>query len=309
MDNLNILVEAKREYLGQLCILMCPVMIETFAEMYEEAYKLSKGRKVLVMYQKLLKEVPNWSDAMSKQHSDNIANRCAWFNDLLAAVFVSCVKILSAVRLSKDNKKISLKLPTNEVFIQMCHNKAAESLYNDPYIYHEEQNEHSRNDKLFERFSVCVENAVKELIPVQQILQTYMSQTQEGQDLDLGDAEVGDSEDPELLEGEQEEVASEPFESETQNEMPMESNQPEEMGMGMETNMNMGEQHEQHEQPMQMSDGEEHMETNVNQPSSSFYNNEFKTINTNERQQVQNRDEGVLFPDAPDAHRKKPQLY
>ena len=306
MDNLNILVEAKREYLGQLCILMCPVMIETFEEMYEEAYKLSKGRKVLVMYQKLLKEVPNWSDAMSKQHSDNIANRCAWFNDLLAAVFVSCVKILSAVRLSKDNKKISLKLPTNEVFIQMCHNKAAESLYNDPYIYHEEQNEHSRNDKLFERFSVCIENAVKELIPVQQILQTYMSQTQEGQDLDLGDAEVGDSEDPELLEGDQEEVASEPFESETQNGMPMESEQSEEMGMGMETDMNMG---EQQEQPMQMSDGEEHMETNKNQPPSSFYNNEFKTINTNDRQQVQNRDEGVLFPDAPDAHRKKPQLY
>ena len=306
MDNLNILVEAKREYLGQLCLLMCPVMIETFEEMYEEAYKLSKGRKVLVMYQKLLKEVPNWSDAMSKQHSDNIANRCAWFNDLLAAVFVSCVKILSAVRLSKDNKKISLKLPTNEVFIQMCHNKAAESLYNDPYIYHEEQNEHSRNDKLFERFSVCIENAVKELIPVQQILQTYMSQTQEGQDLDLGDAEVGDSEDPELLEGDQEEVASEPFESETQNGMPMESEQSEEMGMGMETDMNMG---EQQEQPMQMSDDEEHMETNINQPPSSFYNNEFKTINTNDRQQVQNRDEGVLFPDAPDAHRKKPQLY
>jgi len=306
MDNLNILVEAKREYLGQLCILMCPVMIETFEEMYEEAYKLSKGRKVLVMYQKLLKEVPNWSDAMSKQHSDNIANRCAWFNDLLAAVFVSCVKILSAVRLSKDNKKISLKLPTNEVFIQMCHNKAAESLYNDPYIYHEEQNEHSRNDKLFERFSVCIENAVKELIPVQQILQTYMSQTQEGQDLDLGDAEVGDSEDPELLEGNQEEVASEPFESETQNEIPMEGVQSEEMGMGMETDMNMG---EQQEQPMQMSDDEEDMETNTNQPPSSFYNNEFKTINTNDRQQVQNRDEGVLFPDAPDAHRKKPQLY
>jgi hypothetical protein len=279
-------------------------MIETFEEMYEEAYKLSKGRKVLVMYQKLLKEVPNWSDAMSKQHSDNIANRCAWFNDLLAAVFVSCVKILSAVRLSKDNKKISLKLPTNEVFIQMCHNKAAESLYNDPYIYHEEQNEHSRNDKLFERFSVCIENAVKELIPVQQILQTYMSQTQEGQDLDLGDAEVGDSEDPELLEGDQEEVASEPFESETQNEMPMEGVEPGEMGM--ETEMNMG---EQQEQPMQMSDGEEHMETDVNQPSSSFYNNEFKTINTNDRQQVPTRDEGVLFPDAPDAHRKKPQLY
>lgn len=291
MDNLNILVEAKREYLGQLCLLMCPVMIETFEEMYEEAYKLSKGRKVLIMYQKLLKEVPNWSDAMSKQHTDNIANRCAWFNDLLAAVFVSCVKILSAVRLSKDNKKISLKLPTNEVFIQMCHNKVAESLYNDPYIYHDSQNEHSRNDKLFERFSTCVENAVKELIPVQQILQTYMSQTQEGQDLDLNETEIGDSEDPEILEGSHEETTEEPFNSET-NQEPM--GMPEEETMGMPQ-----------EEPMEMPREEPQI------PQQSFVDNEFKTINTGVRQQqnIQQEDDGVLFPDAPESHRKKPQLY
>ena len=111
MDNLNVLVEAKKEYLGQLCLIMCPAMIEVFHDMYNEAVALSKGRKVLVMYQKLLKEVPNWSNAMSKQHTDNISDRCAWFSDLLAAVFVACTKILSAVRLKTDNKKISLKLP------------------------------------------------------------------------------------------------------------------------------------------------------------------------------------------------------
>jgi hypothetical protein len=120
MDNLSILTEAKREYMGQLCLLMCPPMIDVFNDIYEEANKLSNGRKVLIMFQKLLKEVPNWSNAMSKQHSDNITNRCAWFSDLLAAVFVACTKILSAVRLKSDNKKISLKLPTNEVFIQTC---------------------------------------------------------------------------------------------------------------------------------------------------------------------------------------------
>ena len=299
MDNLNILVEAKREYLGQLCLLMCPVMIETFEEMYEEAYKLSKGRKVLVMYQKLLKEVPNWSDAMSKQHTDNIANRCAWFNDLLAAVFVSCVKILSAVRLSKDNKKISLKLPTNEVFIQMCHNKVAESLYNDPYIYHDSQNEHSRNDKLFERFSVCVENAVKELIPVQQILQTYMSQ-QEGQDLDLGDAEIGDSEDPDIIEDNgMEETTEEPFNS----EQPMGGEQMMEEPMGGEQMM---------EEPME---GEPMREEQMmeepmmeEQNNRSFMNNEFRTINTAPRMQKPMQrtqdDDGVFFPDAAEARQK-----
>lgn len=197
-DSLNIMVEAKKEYMGQLCLIMCPVMIEVFQDMYNEAAKISKGRKTLIMFQKLLKEVPNWSNAMSKQHTDNIANRCAWFNDLLAAVFVACTKILSAVRLKSDNKKISLKLPTNEVFIQTCYNNAAKDLYKDPYIFHDEQSEYVRDEKLTERFCSCIESSVKELIPVQQILQTYMSQ--ETRDIDL-DGEVHDSEDPDVFEG------------------------------------------------------------------------------------------------------------
>ena len=97
MDNLNVLVEAKKEYLGQMCIIMCPPMIEVFQEMYAESVKTSKGKQVLIMFQKLLKEVPNWSNAMSKRHADNITDRCSWFGDLLAAVFVACTKILSCL--------------------------------------------------------------------------------------------------------------------------------------------------------------------------------------------------------------------
>ena len=289
-DPLNILVEARREYVGQLCLLMCPVMIETFENLYEEAYKLSKGRKVLVMYQKLLKEVPNWSDAMSKQHTDNITNRCAWFNDLLAAVFVSCVKILSAVRLNKDNKKISLKLPTNEVFIQTCYNNVAKDLYQDPYIYHENQNEHARNDKLYERFSACIETSIKELIPVQQILQTYMSQTQEGQDLDVSEAEVGDSEDPDILEeGEgMEETSEEPFEQPMEGE---EEPQPQQQPMEEEL--------QPYPQPM---------EEEPQQPQTSHLDNEFRTINTAPPVQ-EGEDEGVLFPDASETRAKKVGYY
>jgi hypothetical protein len=293
-DPLNILVEAKREYIGQLCLLMCPVMIETYETMYEEAYKLTKGRKVLVMYQKLLKEVPNWSDAMSKQHTDNITNRCAWFNDLLAAVFVSCVKILSAVRLNKDNKKISLKLPTNEVFVQTCYNNTAKDLYRDPYIYHETQNEHARNDKLYERFCMCIETTVKELIPVQQILQTYMSQTQEGQDLDLDEAEVGDSEDPDLIDGYEEETSEEPFDAEPPMEQSMEPPVEPSMEAPMEPSM---------EAPM-----EQVMEPEQTSP----FENEFRTIDTKRQQPPQQQpeeEEGVLFPDASETRAKKVGYY
>jgi len=201
MDNLSIMVEAKREYLGQLCLIMSPAMIEVFEEMYNESIKTSKGKQVLIMFQKILKEVPNWSNAMSKRHSDNITSRCSWFGDLLAAVFVACTKILSSVRLKADNKKISLKLPTEEVFIQTCYNNIAKDIYKDPYIFHEEQSEYVRDEKLTTRFCTCIENTVKELIPVQQILQTYMSQ--DNRDISL-DGEIQDSIDPEVVDDEPE---------------------------------------------------------------------------------------------------------
>jgi len=197
-EPLGIMVEAKKEYLGQLCLIMSPAMIEVFEDMYNEATKLSKGRKTLIMFQKLLKEVPNWSNQMSSQHTSNITDRCAWFSDLLAAVFVACTKILSAVRLKSDNKKIALKLPTNEVFIQTCYNNVAKDLYKDPYVFHEEQSEYLRDEQLNTRICTCIEATVKELIPVQQILQTYMSQ--ETRDIDL-DGEVHDAEDPDVFEG------------------------------------------------------------------------------------------------------------
>ena len=219
MDNLNILVEARKEYFAQLFIIMCPAMIEVFQDMYDEATKISKGRKTLIMYQKLLKEVPNWSNAMSKQHSDNITSRCAWYSDLLAAVFVACTKILSSVRLKSDNKKISLRLPSNEVFIQMCYNNAAKDIYKDPYVFHEEQNEYIRDELLNKRFSACIEATVKELIPVQEILQTYM--TQENKNIDL-DGEVHDTVDPDVFEGDESFPEPEPQMQEMQEMQEME---------------------------------------------------------------------------------------
>lgn len=289
MDNLNVLVEAKKEYMGQLCLIMCPAMIEVFQDMYNESVTMSKGRKVLVMYQKLLKEVPNWSNAMSKQHSDNIANRCAWFSDLLAAVFVACTKILSAVRLKSDNKKIALKLPTNEVFIQTCYNNVAKDLYRDPYIFHDEQSEYTRDEKLSLRFCGCIEATVKELIPVQQILQTYMGQ--DSRDIDL-DGDVEDTPDPEFDE-------ADPFGVPESEAPPMGGEEPPEGG---------------EEPPM---GGEEPpvedftpQDTGAELPPTGL-ENEFKTITNvsvpEPEQEPQDEDEGVLFGDAPERRTKNPR--
>ena len=285
-DSLNIMVEAKKEYMGQLCLIMIPVMIEVFQDMYDEATKISKGRKTLIMFQKLLKEVPNWSNQMSAQHTSNIADRCAWFNDLLAAVFVACTKILSAVRLKADNKKISLKLPTNEVFIQSCYNNIAKDLYRDPYIFHEEQSEYMRDDQLTKRFCTSIESTVKELIPVQQILKTYMSQ--DTRDIDI-DGEVQDTEDPDVFDGPEETPFPEPEpESFPENE-PMMDTEEQIQPTGLENEFKTV-------PGVQAPEPEPEPESELVPEMQSL------------PPQAVDEDEGVLFGDAPD-HRVKKTAY
>ena len=224
-SSLNILVEAQKEYLAQLYIAMCPTMIEVFEEMYNEAQKMSKGRRVLLQYQKLLKEVINWNEHMIHKHTETICNSCNWFNDLLAAVFVSTVKILSSVRLNaSESNKISLKLPNNKVFIHGCFIAAAKDLYKNPYIYHEESVEQERDIELTNRFSKSIEDTVKEMIPMQEILKSCMSQMNKDEPIDFDNAMPEDSEDPDFME--EEEVEETPAETEDiENNIPQPENE------------------------------------------------------------------------------------
>ena len=189
-QNLSVLVEAKSEYEGIMVRVMTPHMIKVFHEMFGEASRMSKGRKVLQMFQTLLKEVPSWSNTMSRTRANEIEGTYSSFSELLAAVLVSNVKILSAVRLQAGNRKLSLKLPTNDVFIQTVYNNAAKDLYDDPFIFTEAQSEYERDKKLSDRFANIIRMTIKESVPVQEILSTYMTQ----QDSSVNELDVEESE-------------------------------------------------------------------------------------------------------------------
>jgi hypothetical protein len=211
MENLNVLVEAKKEYTEQLNSIMCPLMIEVFQEIYNEACKPPRG-KTLQKFQNLLREVKHWNNSMISEHNARLLQKCPWFNDLLVAVFISHVKILSSVRIKTETKKISIKLPTTEEFLHACYIKAAHDLFKDPYIYHEESNEFERDRTLCSRFKTCIDETIKELVPIQEILKTYISQS------DIDDIGTLEPIEPEIVE-------PEPFKTE---EEPEEEPEPEE---------------------------------------------------------------------------------
>lgn len=194
-------MDAKNQYLAMLGSVMAPIMSQTFIQMYKEAIERGKGHRDNIQknFKLLLDDVSNWNNSIIQTHAKEYAAACPYFSDLLAAVFVCYIKILSSVRITKDNKKIQIKLPPNADFIHACLNNAAKDFIQNMEIFREPNQ--STRDRLIR--DVCirtVEKTMNELIPVQTILRTYMTpDTNEfslGEQLDDTEAEPEPEEDP-----------------------------------------------------------------------------------------------------------------
>lgn len=200
---MDVLVEAEHKYMAKLTSVMAPVMIDAFADLFQEAKKVAQGRKVLVQYQALLREVKNWNNTIVKQHTEAIIKSCSMFPNLLAAVFVILVKIMSSVRISSECKKLNIKLPTNDVFVHSCYMATAASLYEDPYVMVDDVSDMERRANITARITKSVRDVIEDFIPIQQILDTYIPAFTGGE-LDMNGSAVEPEPEPEAAEPEPE---------------------------------------------------------------------------------------------------------
>lgn len=169
-------VEAKRQYLSMLCAVMAPIMSETFIDMYKEAVQRSNRHRdhVAKMFIVLLEEVVNWNNSIIKTHVDAYEASCHYFTDLLAAVFVCYIKILSSIRINKEPKKLPIKLPSNADFVHACLIQVAEKFKTHVHIFREE-NAFKKDQELVAICTKSIEETLNKLIPIQQILRTYIA--------------------------------------------------------------------------------------------------------------------------------------
>lgn len=232
-SGLNILAVAQREYMQQLNDIMVPFLMANFDQMYERAVKDSKGKNTLRQFQEYLRDIKNWNQGMVQDATKEILDSCGYFDKLLAAVFVGYVKILSSVRLTDAKRKIPIRLPKNSDFVFKVYEESAKTIYKDPYWLGEDLSDDDKIDKMLEINSVSLEKVLKAMIPVNKILETYMSAVP-GDEVEsqLGDPE--DTEDPDILEpedtvGNQEESGADsmPDEAMAEPEEPEPSPEPE----------------------------------------------------------------------------------
>jgi len=197
-SDLNILAYAQKEYMEELNTVLVPFLLASFEEMYSRAVIDSKGKNILLKFQQYLRDVKSWNQGMVKQHADEVVKSCSFLGDLIAAVFVGKVKILSSIRLNEVKRKIPLRLPKCEDFIYLIYEENAQQLYKDPYWLQEDITDDEKVDKITEINRICLEKVVKKLVPTQKILEAYMSQQTPEEDVDIESHLGSDTEDPEI---------------------------------------------------------------------------------------------------------------
>lgn len=170
-DNLNpLLLDAKREYSLRLSEIMSPFVMSTLNTMYTKAIHDAGHMKSLIEFQKQLQTIPQWNSCVIKELSSNITSKYPFFEDLVAAVMVTYVKVLSSIRISSSRPNIKLKLPSVDAFVHQVYISTAKNFYENARVMQttDRQTKH-------QLIADGIESAVRVLLPLGDVLQAYLT--------------------------------------------------------------------------------------------------------------------------------------
>ena len=190
MDDFNVasLQESRNEWVSRLINIISPFILEGFKSIYTEAYKMcmeaDEEEKYLMTFQNFISRIPKWNDEMiqSEVKRINENSSCGYIDDLITCVHIIQLKALTCVRVGKKQKKIDLDVPKLKDFIHKVYIHVARKLYTNIYLFEKDipPLQIQKNNREFEIIiKECIVNAVRESIPVEHILRSYLEESVE----------------------------------------------------------------------------------------------------------------------------------
>jgi hypothetical protein len=189
--------DTRSEYTKQLCIFLVPAYFQFFVDLLTKVKQGIEPKKVLWQFQTNLNEVHDWN--MEKVHNEialiHTNTGCDYLEDLLTAVFIAHTKVLTAIRLSANNKKIEITIPKVEHFLFKVLCEISKLLWSSTYLFREDISgiDRQQNYKAIEGIiSEGILQAIRSLVPVKSILKNLVNQEEKSDkvDEDSDDEEV-----------------------------------------------------------------------------------------------------------------------
>ena len=181
--------EARSEYTKQLATFIVPSLVGWFQQLWQR--NVSQRQQAMYLFQTECEEIARWNQDRIHDEVRALLERagCDYMEELVTAVFIAHTKVLTAVRLSSQQKKLSITVPKLDHFIHRVFREAARSFWKSPFLFADSGAVIERQKNVLQIEALATEaitTAVRSLLPVKQILQDY---------LDGGDDEEIDEED------------------------------------------------------------------------------------------------------------------
>lgn len=206
MDSItSVYSDTRTEYTKQLCIFLIPAYFQFFVDLLGKAKQGSEPKKVLWQFQTILNEIHDWN--MEKVHNEiNLIHGntgCDYLEDLLTAVFIAHTKVLTAIRLSANNKKVEITIPKVEHFLFKVLCEISKLLWSSTYLFREDISgvDRQQNYKLIEGIiGEGILQAIRSLVPVKSILKNLVNheEVKETKDTDTDKEDKEDSDDEDI---------------------------------------------------------------------------------------------------------------
>jgi hypothetical protein len=179
---LSVYSDARTEYTKQLCVFLVPAYFQFFIDLLEKAKQsmIHEPKRTLWQFQNYLNEIHDWNMEKVTTEINKIYVNCGcdYLDDLLTAVFIAHTKVLTAIRLSSNKKKIEINVPKVEHFLFKVLCETSKLLWSSTYLFRDgisgiEKQQNYRN--IEQIINEGILQAVRSLVPVKSILRDFVN--------------------------------------------------------------------------------------------------------------------------------------
>ena len=186
---LSVYSDARTEYTKQLSVFLVPAYFQFYVDLLETSRQTMAAdpKRALWQFQTYLNEIHDWNMEKVRHEIQTIQNHCGcdYLEDLLTAVFIAHTKVLTAIRLSTNQKKVEIHIPKIDHFLFKVLCETSKLLWSSTYLFRdnisgmEKQQNYRQIEQLLHEGML---QAVRSLVPVKSILKDFVHQGQEDEE-------------------------------------------------------------------------------------------------------------------------------
>ena len=189
--NAEIITDQRRaqdEFTLQLVDAVTPPILQGFVSLQQAAIKLCQEQgedgKYLMMFQNMIARIPGWNAGLITKEVERIkaSSQIGYLPDLVTAVHIIHLRILSSVRVGMKPKHIEIDPPNFEQFIHRVYCECGRKMWTHAYLFRNDVNDldHQRNMHECEKIiRDAVISTVRSTLPVETILRAYIDEAEE----------------------------------------------------------------------------------------------------------------------------------